>query len=83
MRTPLSDGHSTGSLLCTEDMLTMCLDGFLLACDGDGKILYATESSSLYIGLNQVTDISTINRLLCFSQRQKNLYQSSMPDLML
>ena len=56
MRTPLSDDHSTTSLLCTEDMLTMCLDGFLLVCDDDGTILYATESSSLYIGLNQVTD---------------------------
>uniref|UniRef100_A0A914VAV7 Uncharacterized protein n=1 Tax=Plectus sambesii TaxID=2011161 RepID=A0A914VAV7_9BILA len=40
----------------SEDIITSCLDGFILICDSDGVVLYSTESVAKYVGLNQ-TDL--------------------------
>ena len=37
-----------------EETLSEAFDGFLLMADGDGSIMYVTESVTLFLGLTQV-----------------------------
>lgn len=60
--------------LWSEEMLTECLDGFLMICDGEGLILYVTESCSLYIGLTQVNDLSRIYAYLSTNLNQNTYW---------
>ncbi|PAV91408.1 hypothetical protein WR25_06393 [Diploscapter pachys] len=52
-----TDSNSDEANQHTEDMLTECLDGFVMIVDSDGTILYITESVVLFLGLTQ-TDMS-------------------------
>uniref|UniRef100_A0A914VVD3 Uncharacterized protein n=1 Tax=Plectus sambesii TaxID=2011161 RepID=A0A914VVD3_9BILA len=56
----------------SEDIITSCLDGFIIICDGDGVILYSTESVAKYLGLNQ--PISFCLRTLYDSNTQQHIW---------
>lgn len=46
--------HSLKHEIWNEELLTECLDGFVMLLDSDSTILYITESVTIYLGLTQV-----------------------------